>query len=302
MNGGVVVVGSLHLDIVVTAPRLPAPDETLMGEAVALVCGGKGGNQAVAASRHGAPTIMVGRVGGDIFAASLVNNLREAGVDTSLIQRDEAAMSGLSVAVVGADGEYGAVVVSAANRALGSDGFVFPEAARVLVMQNEVPEAVNRAVAAVARENGATVVLNAAPMRPMAPEMMRLVDLLIVNRIEAEGLFAMPIRTAEDAREAAERAGAGIAGELIVTLGSDGLVHRDRRGRVRHHAVRPAPVVSAHGAGDVFVGALCARMAALAAMEDAIAYGQAAAARFVSTPLEDRGILRVSEGSRAHGE
>ena len=302
MNGGVVVVGSLHLDIVVTAPRLPAPDETLMGEAVSLVCGGKGGNQAVAASRHGAPTTMVGRVGGDIFAASLVENLREAGVDTSLIQRDEEATSGLSVAIVGADGEYGAVVVSAANRALSSDGFVFPEGARVLVMQNEVPEAVNRAVAAVARESGATVVLNAAPMRPMAPEMMRLVDLLIVNRIEAEGLFAMPIRTAEDAREAAERAGAGIAGELIVTLGSDGLVHRDREGRVRHHAVRPAPVVSAHGAGDVFVGALCARMAALAAMEDAIAYGQSAAARFVSTPLEDRGILRVGEGSKARAE
>ena len=302
MNGGVVV-GSLHLDIVVTAPRLPALDETLMGGAVALVCGGKGGNQAVAASRHGAPTTMVGRVGGDIFAASLVENLREAGVDTSLIQRDEEATSGLSVAVVGADGEYGAVVVSAANRALGSDGFVFPEGARVLVMQNEVPEAVNRAVAAEARESGATVVLNAAPMRPMAPETMRLVDVLIVNRIEAEGLFAMPIRTAEDAREAAERAGAGIAGEVIVTLGSDGLVHRDRRGRVRHHhAVRPAPVVSAHGAGDVFVGALCARMAALAAMEDAIAYGQAAAARFVSTPLEDRGILRVGEGSKARAE
>ena len=112
----------------------------------------------------------------------------------------------------------------------------------------------------------------------------------------------MPIRTAEDAREAAERAGAGIAGELIVTLGSDGLVHRDRRGRVRHHAVRPAPVVSAHGAGDVFVGSLCARMAALAAMEDAIAYGQAAAARFVSTPLAEREISFVGEGSKARAD
>ena len=108
----------------------------------------------------------------------------------------------------------------------------------------------------------------------------------------------MPIRTAEDAREAAERAGAGIAGEAIVTLGSDGLVHRDREGRVRHHAVRPAPVVSAHGAGDVFVGALCARMAALAAMEDAIAYGQSATARFVSTPRAEREISFVGEGSK----
>ena len=294
MSGGVVVVGSLHLDVVVTAPRLPAPDETLMGEAVTLVCGGKGGNQAVAASRHGAPTTMLGRVGGDIFAASLVDNLREAGVDTSLVQRDDEAMSGLSVAVVGADGEYGAVVVSSANRRLSSEDFAMPDGARVLVMQNEVPKAVNRAVAAEARRSGATVVLNAAPMRPMAPELMRLVDFLIVNRVEAEELCASRISSVEDALKAAEQASADTVGEVIVTLGSDGLVHRDQRGRVRHHAVSPAPVVSAHGAGDVFVGALAARMAASAAMEEAIAYAQAAAARFVSTPLAERGISFVA--------
>ena len=243
---------------------------------------------------------MLGRVGGDVFAASLVDNLREAGVDTSLIQRDEDAMSGLSVAIVGADGEYGAVVVSSANRQLCAEGFSFPDDARVLVLQNEVPEAVNRAVAAEARKSDATVVLNAAPMRPISPELMRLVDLLIVNRIEAEELLGgVPILSAEDALNAAERAGAGLAGELIVTLGSDGLVHRDRRGRVRHHAVRPAPVISAHGAGDMFVGALSARLAASATMEEAIAYAQDSAARFVSTPLEERGLSFAARGTPA---
>jgi len=296
MNGGVVVVGSLHLDVVATAPRLPARDETVIGETIEFVCGGKGGNQAVAASRHGARTTMLGRVGRDPFAASLVENLRRAGVHTSLVQHDEEAMSGFSVAVVGEDGEYGAVVVSAANRSLSPDGFVFPKGASVLALQNEVPEAVNRAVAAEARDNGATVVLNAAPMRPMAPELMRLVDLLIVNRIEAGELLATPIHTAGDALEAAERAVTGVAGEMIITLGSGGLVHRDLGGGVRHHAVRRISVVSAHGAGDVFVGALCARMAAHAPMEDAIAYAQAAAARFVSTPIGDRGISFVDGG------
>ena len=295
MNGGVVVVGSLHLDVVATAPHLPAPDETLIGETVEFVCGGKGGNQAVAASRHGARTTMLGRVGRDPFAASLVENLRRAGVDTSLIQHDEEAMSGFSVAIVGADGEYGAVVVSAANRTLSPHGFAFPQGAAILVLQNEVPEAVNRAIATEARDNDATVVLNAAPMRSLTPELTRLVDLLIVNRVEAQELLATPIRTAGDALEAAQRAPGDVAGEMIVTLGSDGLVHRDLAGSVRHHAVRRAPVVSAHGAGDVFVGALCARMAARAAMEEAIAYAQAAAARFVSTPVRDRGI------SFAHG-
>ena len=297
MRDGVVVVGALHLDVVVTAPRLPAPDETLMGEAVALVCGGKGGNQAVAASRHGAPTAMLGRVGGDAFAAALVDNLRAAGVDTALIQRDDAAMSGLSVAVVGADGEYGAVVVSSANRQLSAQGFAMPQGARVLVLQNEVPETVNRAAAAEARRNGAAVVLNAAPMRPMAPELLALVDLLVVNRVEAEALFAITIQSPEDALEAATRAPRDFAGELIVTLGSDGLVHRDRRGKAQHHAARPVSVVSAHSAGDVFVGALAARMAASAAMEDAIADAQAAAARFVSTPLEERSLSFTGAGN-----
>ena len=185
---------------------------------------------------------------------------------------------------------------------LGQDGFVLPDGAGTLVMQNEVPEAVNRAVAAGARKSGATVVLNAAPMRPLAPETMRLVDLLIVNRIEAEALFAVPILGVRDALEAAKRARDGFDGETVITLGSDGLVHRDRRGNVRHHAARCVPVVSAHGAGDVFVGALSARLAASAAMEDAIAYAQSAAARFVSTPIGDRGILCVREGSTAHAE
>ena len=296
MNGGVVVVGSLHLDVVATAPRLPARDETVIGKTIEFVCGGKGGNQAVAASRHGARTTMLGRVGRDPFAASLVENLRRAGVDTSLVQHDVEAMSGFSVAVVGEDGEYGAVVVSAANRSLSPDGFAWPKGTGILVLQNEVPEVVNRAVAAEARDNGATVVLNAAPMRSMAPELMRLVDLLIVNRIEAGELLATPIHTARDALETAERAVTGVAGEMIITLGSDGLVHRDLAGSVRHHAVRRIPVVSAHGAGDMFVGALCARMAARDAMDDAIAYAQAAAARFVSTPIEDRGISFVDDG------
>ena len=151
MTGGVVVVGSLHLDVVATAPRLPARDETVIGETIEFVCGGKGGNQAVAASRHGARTTMLGRVGRDPFAASLVENLRRAGVDTSLVQHDKEAMSGFSVAIVGADGEYGAVVVSAANRSLSPDGFVFPKGASILALQNEVSEAVNQAVAAEAR-------------------------------------------------------------------------------------------------------------------------------------------------------
>ena len=92
-DGSVVVAGALHLDVVVTVPHLPARDETVMGETVRFVCGGKGGNQAVAASRHGARTVMLGRVGDDMFAPILLENLAAAGVDTARIQRGQDAKS-----------------------------------------------------------------------------------------------------------------------------------------------------------------------------------------------------------------
>ena len=136
-------------------------------------------------------------------------------------------------------------------------------------------------------------------MRPKARELAHLVDLLIVNRIEAEALFARPIGGVEDALETAKRACDGFSGEMIITLGADGLVHRDRRGKARHHEVHFVPVVSAHGAGDVFVGALSARLAAPALMEEAIAYAQDAAARYVSTPLEKREISLAASGTPA---
>ena len=120
-------------------------------------------------------------------------------------------------------------------------------------------------------------------------EVAHLVDLLIVDRIETEPLLEVPIYGVEDAFDAAERACGGLSGEMIIILGAAGLVCRDRRGKARHHAGHPVPVVSAHGAGDVFVGALEARMATPAQMEDTVAYAQATAGRFVSTPLEERG-------------
>ncbi len=299
-DGGVLVAGSLHLDVVVTAPHLPAADETVMGEEARFVCGGKGGNQAVAASRHGASTAMLGRVGDDMFATVLLQNLERAGVDTTQIQRGEIETSGMSVAVVDAAGEYGAVVVSAANRALSSNDLVLPADTRILLLQNEIPEAVNLDVAAKAKAADAAVILNAAPMRAIAPEFLRLVDILVVNRVEAAALFGARVDTVDDA-VAALSGKAPAIDDLIVTLGGEGLVHRNGAGDVRHLATHPVTVASMHGAGDVFVGALAARLAAGAAIGVALAYAQAAAALFVSTPLEGRAALGPADVQRLLG-
>ena len=136
----VIVCGSLHLDIVVDAPRLPRLDETAVGSSWKKVCGGKGGNQAVQAARAGARAAMIGRVGRDDFGDMLRANLARESVDTSAISRDETQGSGMSVAIVEAQGEYGAVIVSGANLSLtgteAMDQWQGLGGARVLVLQD----------------------------------------------------------------------------------------------------------------------------------------------------------------------
>ncbi|MEO0380852.1 MAG: PfkB family carbohydrate kinase, partial [Pseudomonadota bacterium] len=110
----VFVAGSLHLDVVLRAPHLPGPDETVAGSSVDYVFGGKGGNQALAAARMGAKVAFAGRAGSDRFGDMLRETLGNSGIDLTGLQRD-AGPSGMSAAIVDANGDYGAVIVSAAN-------------------------------------------------------------------------------------------------------------------------------------------------------------------------------------------
>jgi ribokinase len=269
--------------VVVDAPRLPALDETLVGSAVAYRFGGKGGNQAVAAARMGARAAMAGRVGEDRFGEQILAALDAAGVDRTRVVRAPGA-SGMSVAIVDAAGDYGAVIVSGVNREIDPAEALPPAGARVIALQNEIDAAVNRAVLEAA-PHAATVVLNAAPARPIPPEMLARVDLLVVNRVEAAAMA--PGLAPAEAAAALQAAGARA---VIVTLGGDGLILRDGGGSVTLPAHR-VPVVSTHGAGDMFVGALCAELARGAGLAAAARFGQAAAALAISRPPEAREAL-----------
>lgn len=286
-SGKVLVVGSLHYDIVVKAPHLPSPDETVMGHDVAYVCGGKGGNQAVAASRHGASTMMAGRVGDDRSAEELLANLQRAGVDTTLVQRTRNAASGMSVAIVDSAGDYGAVVVSAVNRDIATNDIVIPGNAAIVLLQNEVPEAVNIYAASLGRKTDATVVLNAAPMRAMADRLLDQIDILILNRVEAEAYFDCPMETVTAGLECVGKRSGG-PHQLIVTLGPQGCISHEFGAAPYHVPAPEVEVVSSHGAGDCFVGAFAAKLAAGSGSADALVYASAAASRHVSTPVEDR--------------
>lgn len=281
----VFVCGSLHYDVVVNAPHLPRLDETVPGLAVDYVTGGKGGNQAVASARMGAPTAFAGRIGDDAFGQALLRGLNEAGVDNRQVQRDPGA-SGMSVAIVEPNGGYGAVIVSAANLGIDPSRIELPDTTRVVLLQNEVPEAVNLAVALKASNLGASVILNAAPARPMGSHLMHAIDMLVVNRVEAADLLATS-ETALDPLDAARTLTKLGPRSVIITLGADGLVLYET-GTPFHHPGHHVEVVSTHGAGDAFLGALAAAHASGRSIADAARFGQAAAALHVSTATDRR--------------
>ncbi|MEM9796139.1 MAG: PfkB family carbohydrate kinase [Pseudomonadota bacterium] len=258
----VLVFGSLHWDVIVRAPRLPALDETLIGEAATYRFGGKGGNQALAAAHSGARVVMAGAVGEDEAAGRLLAELDAAGIDRTAVARVPGP-SGMSVAI-DTGGDYGAVVVSGANLKVMAP--VPSSDTGVVLIQNEVPEAANLALAR-ALPDDATLILNAAPARRVAPDLMARVDILVVNRVEAAQM------------------GAAAFGDhvTIVTRGADGLtLHRD--GMETHVPARSVPVVSTHGAGDAFCGALAAALAEGVAFADALDAAQSFAARHISRP------------------
>ena len=259
------VAGSLHLDVVLRAPHFPGLDETVSGSSVDYVFGGKGGNQALSAARMGAEVHFAGRAGSDLFGDMIRETLDASGVGLSQLQRD-AGPSGMSAAIVDSNGEYGAVIVSAANLNIAAHQVTVPEETSLVLLQNEIPDEVNLAVALKAKAIGAKVWLNAAPARKISNDLVEAIDLLIVNKVEAE--FYARI---------------GFAVNLLKTLGADGVSYKGVQ-----YSGFPVGVVSTHGAGDMFVGALASQVVYGANIAEAIKFAQAAAALHVSSQLDKR--------------
>jgi ribokinase len=285
----IVVVGSLHYDIMVDAPDRPRKGETVTGYAWRPKFGGKGGNQAVAAAKAGATVRMAGAVGDDDFGRFLLDRLDVSGVDRSRVVQLPDVGSGMSVAISDAGGDYGAVIVSGANLRIQEADLADPGLwadARALILQNEVPEAVNLAAALAAKAAGARVCLNAAPVRVLSPELASLVDVLIVNAIEAEDLCGTPVRDLASAAEAVRRLSSQFA-SVVVTAGGDGVAGSENGSTAVQVPARPVTLVSTHGAGDVFVGSFAASWAREQGFSRSIGIANDAAAAHVSARGEN---------------
>lgn len=292
--GRVAVVGSLHYDILVTGADRPRKGETLFGDAWAWKSGGKGGNQAVEAARHGAATSFVGAVGQDDFGDALLDSLRLARVDTAEIHRLGACGSGMSVAIFDPEGDYGAVIVPGSNWAISTEMLEASAAiprCDILLLQNEVRPDTNLAAAAIAGAAGARVVLNAAPARDLPDELAARLDLVVVNEIEAEMLADTgPV----DGRKTAITAAGVLLAKVpqaIITLGGRGLIVATRDAEPLMIAGHDVSVASTHGAGDAMIGALAARLAQGDSLASAARYANAAAAVLVATPEAGRAEL-----------
>lgn len=284
-----VVVGSLHYDIFVEGPRRPLKGETVMGYRWYPKFGGKGGNQALAMANAGIDVSMVSAVGNDSFAPQLIDVLKQNNVNTDNVQHLESVKSGMSVAIADSEMDYGAVVVSGANMEIDTTKIDFEQVfngAKTLVLQNEVSEKTNIAAAKAAKLAHVCVCLNAAPVRTISNELIDLIDILVVNQVEAAEIAGQSVNNLDEAVLAAEKLRKRFS-SVVVTVGGSGVAYSDKdgTGSVSGNKVE---VVSTHGAGDYFVGELCAAMIKGQSLKEAVFKANNLAAVYVSSHHDDR--------------
>ncbi|MDY4691817.1 ribokinase [Atopobiaceae bacterium SGI.236] len=299
----VVVFGSMNMDLSIEADRMPRAGETLAGHDFVTNAGGKGANQAVAASRLGADVAMVAAVGVDGFGDELLAGLRSAGVDTSEVERTERATTGVAIIVrTDADNRIvlhpGANVVMGASEACAAIGRV-ASAGDVLLVQGECDEDATLAAVRHAHDMGMHVLLNPAPARPIPDDVWPCVDMVCLNETECEVMCGVLPHDEKTLRQAAGLLVGLGCGCVVVTLGSRGSYAQDARavGDARELRVeaRRVDAVDTTAAGDTFIGALAAGLAGGRDLAEAMAFGTAAAAITVTRVGAQQSIPTLDE-------
>lgn len=275
---GVAVAGSANLDVVLFLQRFAAPGETVLGDRLEHVAGGKGLNQAIAAART-ASCVFVACLGDDEAGEQLTTRLRGAGVDLSHVLR-VADPTGRAFIQVTPDGENSIVVMPLANHALSPERVTAAlDAVRpaVVLAQLEIPMGSVRAAADWATDHGARFLLNPSPAQPLPAALLAGCDPLVLNLAEASTLLDEPVaESAVAARRLLE-----VAPSAVVTAGARGAVVASRADGVMQVPGLAVHVVDTTGAGDEFAGSLAAALAAGHGLPEAARQANVAAARVV---------------------
>lgn len=277
----IIVVGSSNTDMVIKSPYLPRPGETILGGTFFMNAGGKGANQAVAAARLGGNVSFIAKVGDDMLGKQVIELFNKEGIDTTNVFTDIKHPSGVALINVDENGENCIVVASGANAALVKEDIETAKEkitnASIVLMQLETPIPTIEYVAALAKENGVSVVLNPAPAAALSDELLQNINIITPNQHEAAMLTNTEVNDIASAKHAAKILHNKGVETVIITMGADGalLYEKDFFTEIASPVVK---AVDTTAAGDVFNGALVVAISEGKSVKHAVEYACNAAA------------------------
>jgi len=278
---GILVFGSINMDLTTYVPKLPRPGETLRGSSFITVPGGKGSNQAVACARLGASTYFVGRVGKDSFGPEVLQIVKNEGVDLSQVITDPKNGTGLAVISVDENAENSIIIISGANIAFDSSDVERAKSllanTNVLMLQLEASLEPTFEVAKAASQKGLKVILDPAPAYPIPQDVFPFIDFITPNETETEALVGFKPANQEDAARAAIALKAKGVRTAIIKMGSQGAYYDSPEGSgfVRAFKVNAIDTVAA---GDAFNAGLAVAISEGKSVSEAVRWGAAAGA------------------------
>jgi ribokinase len=259
MSKRILVLGSSNVDLILRIPRFHGPGETILGENLITVFGGKGANQAIAAKRLGGKVSFITKLGDDHYGQTYRWYLTQNGLDRRCILKDRERPTGVALIELVPKGENRIIVSLGANGAVSEKDLraLAPcwKGAKVFVTQLEVPISTVKKGLEMARDQGAVTLLNPSPLTRFPLSLLSLVDFLVPNEWEAQALTGIRLKREQDIPTIARRLLTLGAGNVVITLGSRGLFFKNTEEEIRMKSFR-VKAVDSTAAGDAFMGGL----------------------------------------------
>ena len=284
----IVILGIFVADTAYRAERQPKMGETILGKSFVLGPGGKGSNQAVAAAMAGGKTHFITRLGRDAFADIAQATWARAGVIPEVTIDADSYTGAAYIFIEDATGNNAIIVApGAAGRVSTADvdaSRALIESAAIFLTQLEQPIPAAQHALKIARAAGVTTILNPAPAAHLSDDILALCDFITPNETEAEALTGLPVTSIPQAETAADVLLAKGVGTVIITLGANGALYRDRTRSVHVPVISAGPVVETTGAGDAFNGGFAVALSEGQSVIDAVRFGCATAGISVTRP------------------
>lgn len=281
MNKNILVIGSINMDLIVSTDEIPKIGETVLGKSLTQNPGGKGANQAVAASKLGGSVDFLGMVGEDIYGEKALESIKKGGVNTDSIKRLRDTSTGIAVISVDSKGDNNIIVIQGANNEIDKEYIEnnknLIEKSDIIVIQLEIPLETVRYTLETAKKLGKTTILNPAPAGQIGDDILKYVDILIPNEHELRRITEMEVKNDETLVKAAEVLVEKGIEKLIVTLGESGVMYMDKEGYKLYPGYK-VDVVDTTAAGDSFIGGFVSSYAEGENVGKAIEIGQKTAA------------------------